>query len=361
MIIHEKIKEASHKLIDNPVSVSTYRMPDKSERIFVLKGTTGAYEIEVFEVGRNETYISGRLYSINISSLGIGNPVVVRAIDSDHLLVGTTDGETGTLYELVANEYGNYSIFCQVDVDGAIKEATFDTTTVVISFHNRNYLEELPMTDKIIGTTIMEESLKIPYMKDASALGEKCGIAKDGMGLLAADYYNQRVIRFTNSYQAIEQFGTCGIGEKEFLTPSFIKVLGNRVFVYDETRHDIQVFDQVQPDAGALDNTFIPVCTVQYSAEPEYHNYLEPEFFNDIRDLAVITRAEGPMLYYYALILSASGGKLAMVKLPQWEELRARVRNNKIAFIRDGEIYTAKPQGSDIKKILRILNTRKRI
>ena len=139
-----------------------------------------------------------------------------------------------------------------------------------------------------------------------------------------------------------EQFGSFGVGEGEFLKPAFIKSYENRIFVFDEARKDIQVFDL----------NYKPVCTLMYSTNPEYHNYLEPDFFNDIVDMDIIAKEEGNLLYYYALILSKSTGKLAMLRLPQWEELRARVRNNKIVFIMEGEIFTAKPDGSDLTKIL---------
>ena len=183
---------------------------------------------------------------------------------------------------------------------------------------------------------------KVLPVYNTAALGANSALAKDAMGLLVADYYNQRILRFTNNLTMQEQFGSFGVGEKEFLSPSMIRSFQNRIFVFDERRGDIQVFDQ----------GYTPITTLEYRAEADYHNYLGNDFFLDLADIDIMTREEGNQLYYYALLLSKSNGKLALLRLPQWEELRARARNNKIVFLQDGEVYTAKPGGSDLRKLL---------
>ncbi len=340
LIIHEKIKEASNKTVANPLSVSSLRMPDNSYRLFVLSGAAGSYAIDVFQIGRNDTYISNKLYSIDLSSLGITEPVIARALDTDHIVIGSNVVGSGMLYEIATNDYGNYSITTQAALTGSINEIAFDDYALYVSFENRNYITKVPVVSKAFDISRMTDI--VPGMYNTVPIGDNSGIAKDNSGMLVADYYNQRIVRLTNSLSMQEQYGNIGTGEKEFLTPTIIKVIGNRVFVYDETRHDIQVFDL----------QFTPVCTLDYSTEAGSQNYLEAEFFNNIRDIDIVTRTEGDMLYYYALILSESKSKLALLRLPQWEELRARVRNNKITYIREGEVFTAKPEGSDLRRIL---------
>jgi hypothetical protein len=138
------------------------------------------------------------------------------------------------------------------------------------------------------------------------------------------------------------QFGSFGTGESEFLLPKTIASRQNRIFVYDESREDIQVFDCM----------FRYICSLRYNENPEYHNYIEPDFLLHISDISVITKEEGSRLFYYALLLNKTKTKLAMIRLPQWEELRAKARNNKIVFMQDGEVFTAKPEGSDLSKLL---------
>ncbi|MBN2444684.1 MAG: PD40 domain-containing protein [Spirochaetales bacterium] len=344
LIIHEKIKEASNKIVNNPLSLSILSMPDGDKRIFVLreKATDDGSEflIEVYEVGRNETYISNKLYSINITELGIKNPVRVRAYNETNLFVGANSNGAGIIYQLTENEFGNLEIVRQAALPGMIRDMDSDIYNLFVSFEVRNSYVKIPMTDTVLDIDNMEEIT--PELPDSGQLGGNTDIAKDEMGLCVADYYNQRIVRLTNSLSPHSQFGHIGDGEKEFIKPAIITSYQNRIFVFDEARKDIQVFDH-------LLNT---VCVLEYSLEPDYHNYLDPEFFNDVADIAVITKEENNRLYYYALILSKSTGQLSMLRLPQWEELRAKVRNNKIVFIQDGEIFTAKPDGGDLKKIL---------
>ena len=341
---NEKIKEASNKLIDNPISLSTISMPDNSKRIFVLKdsGVIPAhnYVVEVYEVGRNETYISNKLFSINVTNLLIPNPISVRAIDKDHIIIGTNESELGVIYEIAENTFGNYIVVKKVNLNYKLKDITLDQYNLFASFTNQQSIVKLPIAEKIINEAGI--IYITPEILNSVAMNANAGLAKDDMGLLIADYYNQRVIRLSNAMKINNQFGSFGVGEGEFLKPAIIKSYENRIFVFDEARHDIQVFDL----------NFKSVCKLEYSENPEYHNYLEPDFFTDIADIDIIAKVENNLLYYYALILSKTTGKLAMLRLPQWEELRARVRNNKIVFIQDGEVFTAKPDGSDLIKVL---------
>ncbi|MCG8569130.1 MAG: hypothetical protein MJB14_03220, partial [Spirochaetes bacterium] len=347
LIIHEKIKEASNKMINAPKSLSTVSLEDKSKKVFVLMNDGENDFIEVYNIGRHDTYISNKVFEINLSDMNINNPVVVRALNKDRLFVGANNESTsqGIIYELAANEFGNYIIAESVECDDFINDLTLDEYNLYISYEQQNYLTKIPLLAVENQTNLLDTANKTnvtPDIYNTVGLNSNLGITKDPMGLLIADYFNQRIIRLSNGMNMLEQFGNFGVEEKEFLKPAIIKSYENRIFVFDEERKDIQVFDL----------NYLPVCTLKYDTAPDYHNYLAPEFFNNIADVDIITKEEGNLLYYYALILSESTGKLAMLRLPQWEELRARVRNNKIVFIQDGEIFTSKPDGGDLKKIL---------
>ena len=346
IIIHEKIREASHKLIDNAIAFSSVRREDRSERIFVLTGTDPDFAIEVYDVGRHATSLSHRQFTIDLSAVlnpgGSGTiaPFTVRAIDDQRIVVASVVAGTTTLFQLVANEFGNYQLAATLDLPGVVHDLTFDEHHLFAGYSDRNYLTRIQLDGGLMVADSAED--RVLAVHNSVAIGEQSALAKDAMGLLVADYYNQRVVRFTNALTMQEQFGTIGTGERAFLTPTLIESYENRIFVFDERRGDIQVFDQ----------NFTPVTTLEYRAEDGYHNYLESDFFVDLADMSIMTRVEGNRLYYYALLLSRSTGKLAMLRLPQWEELRARVRNNAIVFLQDGEVYTAKPNGSDLRKIL---------
>lgn len=344
LIIHEKIKEASNKLIKKPISISSVSMPDNSKRLFVLQDISqtaaAEYAVDVYEVGRNETYISNKLFTINITQLGIVDPVKIRALDKDHLFIASNTQINGIVYELKANDFGNYEINKTLNLTNKINDIANDKYSLFVSYVDVKTITKVSIIDNIID--VLNPVTFTPEITNSTEISANTGITKDAMGLLIADYYNQRIVRISNALKINDQFGNIGLGEGEFLKPSIVKSYENRIFVYDEGRHDIQVFDQ----------NFKTICKLEFSTNPEYFNYLEPEFFNEIEDLEIIAKVENSLLYYYALILSKSSKKLAMLRLPQWEELRARVRNNKIVFVQDGEIFTAKPDGSDLTKIL---------
>jgi Tol biopolymer transport system component len=343
IIIHEKIKEASNKIIDSPLSLDVIRMPDKSERIFVLRQKGENEIIEVFEVGRNETYINKKLFEIDLEQYGIRKANVLRLLGSNHIFIAMNDEEQVDpyrIYELTANEFGNYIVEGKVRLNNKIEDMCIDDQKLFVSFTDQNYLAEIDVKDETLDTESV--TYVTPQVTNSFGMSSKTGLAIDKMGILLADYYNQRIIRMSQSLKIVEQFGTIGTGEKEFVKPAIIKSFENRLFVYDEGRQDIQVFDA----------NYRPVCTLEYSLNPEYYNYFTTTFLNDIADMDIIAKEEGNRLYYYVLLLSRSDNTLAMLRLPQWEELRARVRNNKVVFIKDGEVYTAKPNGSDVMKIL---------
>jgi len=341
IIIHEKIKEASHKMINTPVAMDSIKMEDNSERVYVLAGANEKYTIEVFEVGRNESYISERLYSISLVGLGIDNPVKIAVLDKDHIYIATNKNGIGYIYVLKSNEFGNYLPVADrvFYVDNLIESITVNNNYLYITSSVSNYIAQVKIEDKLpLPATLEYKYPEVPYEK---AILSNLEITKDVYGLLISDYYNQRIIRLTDNCKVVEYFGQFGDGESEFLNPSHIDSYENRVFVYDKTRKDIQIFDQ----------EFKPVSRLYYNTESA-DNYMTEDFLNDIGGLSIVARAEGNRLYYYALILSKSTNKLAMLRLPQWEELRARVRNNKIVFINNREVYTAKPSGGDLSKII---------
>ncbi|MBN2440954.1 MAG: PD40 domain-containing protein [Spirochaetales bacterium] len=342
IIIHEKIKEASNKMVEHPVSFSSLRMDDGTYRLYVLSGEQNNDTIEVFEVGQNENYISERLFSISLAGMGIENPVKIVAGDNDHLFIASNRNLRGYIDLLKANEMGNYLPVpeCQVLIDDMVYDMTVTDTALHVSVENGNYLAKIPLIDGIPVANQLEYIT--PTVRYAEEPGACLSITNNGGEFLISDFYRQRILKLSDSLNVLEYFGTFGYDEGEFITPSIIESFENRMFIYDRGRGDVQIFG---PD-------FHAVTTLAYSTGEGYDNYVDPEFLVDIADIAIITKIENNRLYYYLLLLSRSAEKLAMFRLPQWEELRAHVHNNKIVFLKDREVYTAKPSGSDLMKIL---------
>ncbi|HEX3044269.1 MAG TPA: cohesin domain-containing protein [Bacillota bacterium] len=341
LIIHEKIREASFKLVENPIAITTVRMADESNRVFVLHRQDEQFLIDVYEVKRNDNYLSKKLYDINLSALGIQNPVKLKALNgADALFIAANNDALGAIYQLNANQFGNYEQTSVLNLDDEIADFTLQGARLVISMKNRNTLTEALLVNGMLDAQKVT-SINVT-LTNAIPLRERTGLGTDGANLFLADYYNQRVVQLSPAFGIIDQFGARGAGEAEFIWPGLIRFYQNRLFISDSGRHDIQVFDR----------SYNPICTLGYRDDPTYYNYVSSEFFTDIADFEVIAREEGNRLYYYALILSRSTGKLSMIRLPQWEELKVRVRNNKIVFVKDGEVFTAKPDGSDLQKIL---------
>ncbi len=341
LIIHEKIKEASFKIVNSPIAISTVRMIDESNRVMVMHKQDEQYLVDVYEVRRNDAYLSNKLYEIDLSALGIENPVKIRNRgNTDELFVAANNDALGAIYQLKANQFGNYQIAAVIHLDDEVADFTIQGQTLMISQNNRRNLVKALLVNGVIDqqkVTTVDITLS-----NSIPLREKAYLETNGANLLMADTLNQRIIQLSPSLGMIDQFGSRGIGEAQFIWPGLIRFHQNRIFINDSGRRDIQVFDR----------NYSPICTLAYRNETNYYNYVEPEFFADIADFEVIAREEENRLYYYALILSRSVGKLSMIRLPQWEELKVRVRNNKIVFVKEGEIFTAKPDGSDLEKVL---------
>jgi hypothetical protein len=340
LIIHEKIREASFKMMKNPISMSTLRMPDESNRIFVLRKQEEEFLVEVYEVRRNNTYLSNKLYEIDLSAHQINNPVKIEALAEDSLLVVSNNDFRGMIYQLKADRFGNYRVVAMVYLEDEVADFTIQEEALLVSMNNQNTMAWVPLVEGLLSQEgVVSKKVELT---NTLLLGEKVGLETDGHHFFIADTLNQRIIQLSPSLRLLDQFGVRGNGEGEFIRPEIIRYYENRIFVSDSGRRDLQVFDR----------EYNPICTLAYQDKPDYHNYVEADFFDDIADFQVIAREEGERLYYYALILSRTAGKLSMIRLPQWEELKVRVRNNQIVFIREGEVYTAKPDGSDLKKTI---------
>lgn len=341
LIIHEKILDASPKMVTNPISMSVASgsLPG-TDKAFVLRSDGQNWRIDAFDIPKNDPVLVDTTQTIQLSALHIDNPVLVRALDNKNLFVASNKNGIGIVYQLTADQWGAFSVARTMFVDDEIRDLSCSADEVVISFNDRATLVKALVKGGLLDPDSKQEAA--PGMAGSRAMGRNSGLARDRQGILAADFFGPRVIRMETDLDAVGQFGSLGTGEAQFVKPSRISSKANRILVYDEGRKDVQVFDS---DFGL-------VCTLEYSTDPAYHNYVENGFFQDVADISIVSREDGGRLFYYALILSRSSGKIAMLRLPQWEELRARARNNKLVFIRDGEVFTSKPDGSDLSKVL---------
>ncbi|OHD14811.1 MAG: hypothetical protein A2Z98_09630 [Spirochaetes bacterium GWB1_27_13] len=347
LIIHEKIRQSSNKIVKTPLAMSSIKMPNSSNRIFVLRKENIKYLIDIYEIGRNDNYISEKLFSINLDGL-IENPTDIKCLDNDHIFITSTD-EIGInkVYMLITNEYGNYVIAKDtnqnalfVDTNDKVKDIACDENNLYISLVNKDYIIKTPIVDGIFDP-VRQENIRLAG-DTTVAFGSFSAIAKNNSGLLISDFYNQRIIRMSYQNKVLDLFGTYGTGEGEFVMPTIIKSYQNRIFVYDDFKKNIEVYDP----------KFKPICRLEYNTTMGYQNYLEQGFLNDLADIDIVSKVEENGIVYYALILSKTANKLAMLRLPQWEEMRAKVRNNKIVYLKNGEVFTAKPNGSDLTKII---------
>ncbi|MBN2440630.1 MAG: PD40 domain-containing protein [Spirochaetales bacterium] len=342
LTIHEKIKDASPTLVNNPISLSAITSRFNTQRLFVLRKEDQIHYLDIYTIPQFDPWPFKSEDSINLSVMNMEKPVRVRAIDENTLIVADNRRDHAVIYQLTANEFGNYDneMRIMMTVPGEVRDISLDNKTLYISFIEEAYITKVPIRDNKIIPSEKEDI--VPNVPNALPVGINPGIEADDMGLLIADYENSRVLRLSEKYRALEKYASIGTGEKEFIEPSHIISHQNRIFVFDNRRKDIQVFD----------SGFGLVTTLRYNLDPNYANYVSDTFFNDVADIEVIAREENKRIYYYAFILSRSDNKLAVLRLPQWEEFRVRVRNNKLVFIKNGEVYTSKPTGADLKKVL---------
>lgn len=341
LIIHDSILQASNKVIDKPISVTVAKNSDQSHTVFALYGDPLKAKLDIYTIEKNDVSISERKSQLDFQNYGIVNPVKVKALDAESVIVASNENGTGKIILLKRNEYGQFGYYGEgsFDISGVeIKDITADTNYLYITLINSNiiykYPHEMGVPLKDSGVTV------IPKLPGDAGLSDKLAIGTDFANVYLADYYNQRIVILNQSLNAFDYFGTFGIGEGEFLKPSIIKSYGERLFVYDESRKDIQVFDK---------NSNKLLTKLAYDSESQY---FESDFLIDLADMDIITKEEGDKIYYYGILFSRSTNKLGLLRLPKWEEYRAKVRNNRIAFIKDKELFISKTTGSDLKKIL---------
>jgi hypothetical protein len=356
LIIHERITEASNKLVGNPVGMDIVTGTDGSIKVFVLAGVEGSFRIETYEIGHTVNYLSEHLETISVARFGIVNPVSLLVLDESTLLIASNSAGMGHVDVITVNEYGNYIINQDLgfSVYGSITGLTADRQRLYLTTDTDNLITTVELTNGLPDPDSLHRiDTKVPY---SDPVGGSPYINAESGEIFIADTVNFRILRMVRRqmstdqsnpdseviYQAEEKFGKFGKGESCFVSPSMITAKENRLFVYDAVRKDIQVF-------GSKYNL---LTNLGYDSTAGIQNYMEEGFLNDLVSLKVFTRDEGGRIYYYALLLSRSKGKLAIFRLPQWDELRAKTRNNRLVFLKDREAFIARPSGSDLMKIL---------
>lgn len=341
IIIHEQITESSNVLINDPLSMSSIRLEDGSDLVYVLAGSDSDYRIEVYEIGRTANYVSDKLYSISLDGTEIENPLSVLAFDKDHLYVGYNRDGAGYVSLLETNEFGNFVNLSDytISVGSSVKEIEADSDYLFISQRDSGFITRVPLSDGRPTETDAElMTVNNEYLVD---VGGNLALSRMNDSLIVGDCERNRVLSLDQQMNIVDYYDDFGTGEREFLKPALVESCENRIAVYDETRRDIQIFD----------GFFNTVATLGYDDGSD-ENYVEASTLFNVKDMSLVTRNEKNRLYYYILVISSSTNKLSMIRLPQWQELRAGVRNNKIVFMKDREVFTAKPDGSDLARIL---------
>ncbi|HAP44401.1 MAG: hypothetical protein A2087_13005 [Spirochaetes bacterium GWD1_61_31] len=341
LIIHEQVREASSKAVNQALGMSVIRLADGSRNVFVLRKANDSGIIDRYEISADDAFLSNVLSSVNLAALNISQPERLLAIDRQRLVVVANRSGTSTLYLLQANAYGNFAIRAQLSLLEEVASLAGDASRLVLSYKDSVTLVTLPLKPDFSLDTdhVSNADVSIAGARD---LGRQSRLALDGQGLLVADTLNQRLVRLGPQWNALDQFGGFGTGEGQFIKPAHLAAYENRIMVWDESRRDIQVFDA----------SFRPITRLAYDSTAGAANFMAANLLTAVSDLSLFAREEGGQLYYYALVLSSSSSLLSMFRLPQWEELRARVRNNSLVFLRDREIYMSKPDGSDLTKLL---------
>lgn len=342
LVIHEKIREASNKAIVDAVAFSVLSMPNDSQRVYVLAGKDKAYRIEVYEIGRNESYISNLLYTVKLAGMGITAPVRILALDKGRILVAENLESATRVQTLVADDAEIFSVVdrARITLAGPVSDMDHDGKSLYITYLHQNYLTKVSLVDGIPKPDTKKD-VTVP-IESGLALGGRMSVSRDSCGMLLADYDHQRIVRLSDSFIPLEYHGEQGLAEGEFIKPALVKSYQNRLFVYDAGRKDVQFFD---PE-------FRPITRLWYDPANQSGNYLDSRFFDNVVGVSAFAREEAGRLYYYAVMLSASSSKLSVIKMPQWEELRAKTRNNMIIFVKDNEVFSAKPTGSDLSRLI---------
>jgi len=342
LIIHEKIREASNKSIETPIAVSSITMEDYSQRLFVLAGKNGTYRVEVYEISRNDAFVSNKLYQVELAGLGIGLPVKIVALDDKTLLIADNAQGNGVVHTLRADEFDSFSLVAssKLELPGTVADIHANKNKVYVSLQQGNTLVTADLVAGLphAGSIVSHETASL----NDQSISSNSGLSKDAKGLLLADYFNQRIVRLSDNFANLEYLGSHGTGEGEFIKPALVRSYQNRIFIWDEGRKDIQV----------VDPEFKPISTLRYDVSLGNDNYLQSGFLDDVAGVEAFAREESNRLFYYVVLLSKSTGKLSVLRMPQWEEMRAKTRNNAIIFLNDREVYSAKPNGADLTRLI---------
>lgn len=340
LIIHEQVKSASSTTVLKPIGMSIAHLQDKSEKVFVLNGDPSSAKVDLFAIGRNLNYFSNKQYSIELKTLITGEATNIIALSENAFTVTTeayiNGNYAGIIYLFNMNEFGNYVVVGEKQIDGYVSSMALSDNYLFVTRKNSSKVNRYNRTlDNIDFETLNEFDLKLPL--GDNLLPEGTPITFLNGILYAADKDNQRVIEYSENIVPLNYWGEYGHNDKEFLQPDILAGYGNRLFVSDKSKENIQIFDSGNRIVSTLNSN---------------GDYLEGNFFNEITAIDSLGREEGARLFYYIVVLSKSTESISLIRLPQWEEMRASTRNNKIVFLKDREVYTAKPNGSDLMKVL---------
>ncbi len=355
LIIHEQFNQSTNTMVENPVSMSTVRKSLNEYNVFILSEKDNLPVIDVFEIGANKDTIGDRLDRIEISEYPqISNPTKIVTIDGKTIYIVSNNRGKAEIQMLQKNSLGTYlyvqeAFYSSEEVEGSVNDTindlAVDENYIYITYKNNNimtkirHIDYFPVFDKESDEDPDPIENITPEIPGDSAPGNAMAIFKDRANVYSADYYNQRMLVFNEKLDVMNYFGGFGTDEGNFIKPKMVRKNSGRIFVYDEGRSDIQVFNEE--------------FNLITELSPDNENgHIEDNLLVDVADIQVITKEESGKIFFYVLVLSKSTNKLSIVKLPEWEEMRVRVKNNRIVFLQNKEVFSAKPSGSDLKKVL---------
>jgi hypothetical protein len=294
-----------------------------------------------FDVDRNQDYLSNPRQTILLNNMVFGTPEGIVSISDTEMVIRGVRGSEGYLSLLLRNEQGNFELAQEVILATPARSLAYDRGMLFAALDQDTANPQVVTVDKYLyadGAMILDSKVDLNANEDGRVFSNQISLESNHGTLYVLDRLYQKVHEYTQNLEFLTWWGSFGDLDKEFMQPSIIQSFGDRLYIYDLSREDIQVFQ------GGPDKLVTKVA--------ETGDYLPAGFFQGISSLGALGRVSGNVGYQYLAALNPASETLALVKMPQWVELRASTRNNQIVFLKDRELYTAKPDGSDLGKRL---------
>lgn len=329
--------------LNNVIDYASVKKWDGSDRLFLLMNNAGQYGIHFYSVTAGDNpQLTYDKAGPDLTPSNLNNPVQIEVLPNNDFVIIDQGTSVSTLRHFKNNE-GDYTNALPggFSLEGIVNSVKYLNNKLYVSYRDYNHIDAFEIINGNIDTENFRLNAFIPADIKGQPLSPNLILSVLNSDLIISDRLKDQVIIRNEAGITTRTTGSTGNNAYEFQDATVLAAFDDKIAVYDKTNKNIQIFSDK-----------LELLTTINAANGIKDAYISEEALLDITAMSFTTRVDEDRLYYYLQYYSASNNELKLLKLPFNAVLQAKVNVNRIVFLKNNEMYMAKPTGKHMHKLL---------